>query len=205
MITYGAPSPVEGTSGTGVTLDGSSGQIVASQPITNPTTYSEEMWFKTTTTNGGYLMGFGTSPSGVSDQQGPTWCGCPTTASSTSGSTHGQRPGDPVTGLLQRREVAPRRRHPGPRRHEPVRRRAAGEQQRHQRPPQSYLGYWRVGGEDWPVSFPARAGGPAAISAGPSPAGQDSLNNGTWSEVGGGAGHLGHLGLVPHGLPEPER
>ena len=52
-ITYRAPSPVEGASGTGVTLDGASGQIVASQPITNPTTYSEEMWFKTTTDNGG--------------------------------------------------------------------------------------------------------------------------------------------------------
>ena len=68
-ITYGAPSPVEGTSGSGVTLDGSSGQIVASQPITNPTTYSEEMWFKTTTDNGGLLMGFGSSPSGMSDER----------------------------------------------------------------------------------------------------------------------------------------
>jgi hypothetical protein len=65
-IAYGAPSPVEGASGTGVALDGSSGQIVASQPITNPTTYSEEMWFKTTTPKGAYLMGFGTSPKGQS-------------------------------------------------------------------------------------------------------------------------------------------
>ena len=65
-ITYGAPSPVEGVSGTGVTLNGSTSQIVASQPITNPTTYSEEMWFKTRTTEGGYLMGFGTSPKGQS-------------------------------------------------------------------------------------------------------------------------------------------
>jgi len=68
-IGYGAPSPVEGASGTGVTLDGSSGQVVASQPITNPTTYSEEMWFKTTTTQGGYLMGFGSSPSGSSSKR----------------------------------------------------------------------------------------------------------------------------------------
>jgi galactose oxidase len=68
-ITYGTPSPVEGPSGTGVTLDGSSGQIVASQAVTDPTTYSEEMWFRTTTTNGGVLMGFGSSPSGLSSQQ----------------------------------------------------------------------------------------------------------------------------------------
>ena len=60
---------MEGTSGSGVTLDGSSGQIVASQPITNPTTYSEEMWFKTTTDNGGLLTGFGSSPSGMSDER----------------------------------------------------------------------------------------------------------------------------------------
>jgi galactose oxidase len=64
-FTYGAASPVDGAGGQGVTLNGSSGQIVASQPITNPTVYSEEMWFKTTTTTGGTLMGFGTSPSGT--------------------------------------------------------------------------------------------------------------------------------------------
>jgi galactose oxidase len=68
-IGYGAPSPVEGASGTGVTLDGASGQVVASQPISNPTTYSEEMWFKTTTTQGGYLMGFGASPGGQSGRR----------------------------------------------------------------------------------------------------------------------------------------
>ena len=64
-FTYGVPSPVEGTGGQGVTLNGSTSQIVASQPITNPTDYSEEMWFKTTTTTGGTLMGFGTAPAGT--------------------------------------------------------------------------------------------------------------------------------------------
>jgi hypothetical protein len=64
-FTYGVPSPVEGTGGQGVTLNGSTSQIVASQPITNPTDYSEEMWFKTTTTTGGTLMGLGTAPTGT--------------------------------------------------------------------------------------------------------------------------------------------
>jgi galactose oxidase len=64
-FTYGVPSPVEGSGGQGVTLNGSTSQIVASQPITNPTDYSEEMWFKTTTTTGGLLMGFGTAASGT--------------------------------------------------------------------------------------------------------------------------------------------
>ena len=39
---------------------------MASQAITDPTTYSEEMWFNTTTAEGGFLMGFGSSPSGLS-------------------------------------------------------------------------------------------------------------------------------------------
>ena len=64
-FTYGVPSPVEGAGGKGVTLNGSTSQIVASQPITNPTTYSEELWFKTTSTTGGLLTGFATDASGV--------------------------------------------------------------------------------------------------------------------------------------------
>ena len=68
-ITYQVPSPVESSTGTGVTLDGASGQIVASLPVTDPTTYSEEMWFKTATTQGGYLMGFGNAPSGLSAER----------------------------------------------------------------------------------------------------------------------------------------
>jgi hypothetical protein len=73
-VIFGSPSPVEGSTGTGVTLDGSSGQIVASQAITDPTTYSEQMWFSTTSDRGGFLMGFGSSPSGLSsDQDRQVW------------------------------------------------------------------------------------------------------------------------------------
>jgi galactose oxidase len=66
-VSYGTPSPVEGSDGTGVTLDGSSGSLFASQAITEPTSYSEALWFKTTTTQGGYLMGFGSSASGATN------------------------------------------------------------------------------------------------------------------------------------------
>jgi hypothetical protein len=65
-VTYSAPSPVESSTGTGVIMNGSSSQIVSSQPSAAPTTYSEEMWFKTSSTEGGYLMGFGNSSSGMS-------------------------------------------------------------------------------------------------------------------------------------------
>ena len=62
-ITYQTPSPVEGSSGQGVTLDG--GQIISTQPQATPSTYSEELWFKTTSTSGGALARFGDSPTGA--------------------------------------------------------------------------------------------------------------------------------------------
>jgi hypothetical protein len=68
-ITYQAHSPAEGVYYNGVSLNGSSGQIVASQPTTNPTSYSEELWFKTSTTTGGDLMGFGDAASGFSNSR----------------------------------------------------------------------------------------------------------------------------------------
>ncbi|MFZ0664429.1 MAG: galactose oxidase-like domain-containing protein, partial [Acidimicrobiales bacterium] len=61
-VTYGAQSPVEGTSGSGVSLDGASGDIKASQPyLDKSATYSESMWFQTTDTSGGYLMSLANS------------------------------------------------------------------------------------------------------------------------------------------------
>ena len=51
-----------------LTLNGTtSGQVVTpSTLITNPTTYSLQVWFKTTSTTGGKLLGFGNSQSGSS-------------------------------------------------------------------------------------------------------------------------------------------
>jgi galactose oxidase len=62
-VSYGAPSPVEGATGQGVALAG--GQVIASQPQAAPTTYTEEVWFKTTSTTGGAIMGFGDSSTGA--------------------------------------------------------------------------------------------------------------------------------------------
>ena len=64
-VTYQAPSTVT-TAATGVTLDGSSGLIVSNTQVNNPTVYSEEAWFNTTTTNGGKIIGFGDATSGES-------------------------------------------------------------------------------------------------------------------------------------------
>ena len=44
----------------GAPFDGIDGIVVSTQQrVNNPTIYSEEIWFKTTTTTGGKLIGFG--------------------------------------------------------------------------------------------------------------------------------------------------
>jgi PKD repeat protein len=65
-ITYHAASPVTGPSGTGVAFTGSTGTIGSNSSYTNPTTYSEEAWFKTTSTTGGKIIGFGSLRTGNS-------------------------------------------------------------------------------------------------------------------------------------------
>ncbi|MGO4592525.1 PKD domain-containing protein [Leifsonia sp. 2TAF2] len=48
-------------------INGSSGGIVTSnQQFANPSTYTEEVWFKTSTTRGGKLIGFGDAKTGLS-------------------------------------------------------------------------------------------------------------------------------------------
>lgn len=52
--------------GTSVVFDGQSGNVTSSSTVNNPTVYSEELWFNTTTTRGGKLIGFGDQPTGNS-------------------------------------------------------------------------------------------------------------------------------------------
>ncbi|KYH45864.1 hypothetical protein AZH51_09260 [Branchiibius sp. NY16-3462-2] len=59
-----AGSPTGG--GTGVSFDGSSGTLGSAGPVVGPSTYTEESWFKTTTTAGGKIMGFGDRQTGNS-------------------------------------------------------------------------------------------------------------------------------------------
>ena len=47
-----------------VRLDGSSGAIWTTQRVTNPQTFSLQLWFNTTTTRGGKLIGFGNGTNG---------------------------------------------------------------------------------------------------------------------------------------------
>lgn len=63
-VTWGATSPV--APGTGVSLNGSDGLIATTEPVSSPQVYSTEIWFNTTTTAGGKLIGFGNQPIGPS-------------------------------------------------------------------------------------------------------------------------------------------
>lgn len=52
--------------GTAVTLNGTTGYISTPSQVAGSNTFSLQTWFKTTTTQGGWLIGFGTSQTGLS-------------------------------------------------------------------------------------------------------------------------------------------
>jgi hypothetical protein len=63
-ITFGQPGMVSADSA--IVLDGASGYVTSLLPANNPAPFSEEIWFNTTTSNGGRLIGFGNSQYGLS-------------------------------------------------------------------------------------------------------------------------------------------
>lgn len=63
-VTLGAGGLVEGN--TAAQFDGVDDVLVSKDLVNNPTTFSTEAWFKTTTTRGGKIIGFGRAPSGLS-------------------------------------------------------------------------------------------------------------------------------------------
>lgn len=65
-VTEGVPGPLSGAPSTAVALDGTSGYIYDDTAFSGPDTYTLELWFKTTTTSGGKLIGFGSSETGAS-------------------------------------------------------------------------------------------------------------------------------------------
>lgn len=65
-VTQGGDSGVGVAGDSSATFDGSTGAVASVNQFTNPTTYAEEFWFKTTTNLGGKLMGFGSNQFGNS-------------------------------------------------------------------------------------------------------------------------------------------
>ena len=127
------------------TFNGSAGSSSAKDVGGNPRTYSTELWFKTNTTRGGQLIGFGNATSGLSGSYDRQICML-NNGRLQFGTYGAVRNLAETTDLLQQQPVAPRRGDPGRRRHEALRRRctvatnAATDAQ-------SYTGYWRVGGD----------------------------------------------------------
>ncbi|SDP38072.1 PKD repeat-containing protein [Pedococcus dokdonensis] len=62
-VTWGAAGSPASATNRAATLNGNSGAIVSRETATSPKTYSAEVWFKTNTTRGGRLIGFGNSSS----------------------------------------------------------------------------------------------------------------------------------------------
>jgi PKD repeat protein len=65
-VTQGTPGALANNPDTAATFDGQTGQVDSVQSYNDPETYTEEAWFKTTTTTGGKILGFGSSPTGTS-------------------------------------------------------------------------------------------------------------------------------------------
>jgi PKD repeat protein len=144
-ITYQTPSTVTGPTGTGITTNGSDSQVTSGQTFTNPTVYSEELWFNTTTTTGGKLIGFGDQPTGFSGNydrhvwmlnsgqlEFGVWTGNPNTITSPNsyndGKWHQVVATEGPSGMVLYVDGQP-----------------VGTNGNNQA--QSYTGYWRVGGD----------------------------------------------------------
>ena len=65
-VVLGATGGIKGTTNTAASFDGNDDLVASTNSYTNPLNYSEEAWFKTTSTNGGKIIGFGASQNGTS-------------------------------------------------------------------------------------------------------------------------------------------
>jgi PKD repeat protein len=65
-VAFGQPGALPGVSNNAAQFNGSSSFVVAKNSVANPTVYSESAWFKTTSTSGGRIIGFGNASTGLS-------------------------------------------------------------------------------------------------------------------------------------------
>ncbi|MDQ6740271.1 MAG: PKD domain-containing protein, partial [Actinomycetota bacterium] len=66
-VTQGAAGVLAGTTNTAASFDGNNGLVASGQSYNNPKSYSMEVWFNTSTTRGGKLIGFGNQATGLSN------------------------------------------------------------------------------------------------------------------------------------------
>ncbi len=86
-VTLGSAGVLSGNAS--ATFDGSNGLVASNNSFSNPTQYSEEAWFTTTTDRGGKIIGFGSSNRALLAATTGTST-CRTTARSSSESGRGQ-------------------------------------------------------------------------------------------------------------------
>ena len=65
-VTKGVAGALAGVTNTAAAFNGSNGLVASSAQFSNPTVYSLELWFNSTTGSGGKLIGFGSSATGTS-------------------------------------------------------------------------------------------------------------------------------------------
>ncbi len=65
-VTLAAPGGIKGTTNTAASFDGADDVVASVNSYTDPRNYSEEVWFKTTSSGGGKLIGFGNAQDGDS-------------------------------------------------------------------------------------------------------------------------------------------
>ncbi|MCZ2810947.1 LamG domain-containing protein [Modestobacter sp. VKM Ac-2979] len=68
-MTYRVPGPACGGDGKAVRLDGGSGFIYSTTALADPQTFTVQVWFSTTTREGGKLIGFGNGTNGAASSQ----------------------------------------------------------------------------------------------------------------------------------------
>lgn len=65
-VTTGVAGALSGTTDTAASFNGNNQFVSSNSSVSNPSVYSEEAWFKTTSTAGGKIIGFGNNKSGGS-------------------------------------------------------------------------------------------------------------------------------------------
>ena len=144
-VSYRTPSTVANPA-YGASFNGSNATVGSKATFTNPSNYSEEIWFNTTTTNGGKLMGFGDQQSGTLEQLRPAHLHEPDGPADLRHLDRQRQP-DHHAGELQRRRLAPHGRDPGQTDGMKLYVDGSLVGTNAQTSAQSYTGYWRVGGD----------------------------------------------------------
>ena len=121
-VNFGQAGALTGGTNKAAAFGTANAVVVGSTQVSNPTVYTESAWFKTGTTTGGKIIGFGNATSGTSKQLRPSRLHAGQRSGGVRHLHRADQHGDHRL-VVQRQQVAPGGRDPGPRRHGTVDRR----------------------------------------------------------------------------------